>query len=144
MHHWRPHQRTLRWGDRGLVCAYICVAKYALIISSTHRYVKFDTFHPAVDRGLPVTRVISRVTLQEILATAAERLAGTQDVIMNDALVADYEQTTYAATGEQRVWAVLQDGRRYEGDILVGADGIWSKVRCVVLCIWCFQYMMRV
>jgi hypothetical protein len=28
------------------------------------RYVKFDTFHPAVDRGLPVTRVISRVTLQ--------------------------------------------------------------------------------
>lgn len=32
------------------------------------RYVKFDTFHPAVDAGLPVTRVISRVTLQEVLA----------------------------------------------------------------------------
>lgn len=28
------------------------------------RYIKFDTFHPAVDMGLPVTRVISRITLQ--------------------------------------------------------------------------------
>lgn len=99
-----------------------------IIHQPTNRYVKFDTFHPAVDRGLPVTRVISRVTLQEILATAAERLAGTTDIIINEALVVDYEQTTDAATGEQRVWAVLQDGRRYEGDILVGADGIWSKV----------------
>lgn len=33
-------------------------------------YIKFDTFHPAVDNGLPVTRVISRVKLQEILARA--------------------------------------------------------------------------
>ena len=31
-------------------------------------YCKFDTFHPAVDNGLPVTRVISRVTLQGISA----------------------------------------------------------------------------
>lgn len=34
------------------------------------RYVKFDMFHPAVDRGLPITRVINRVCLQEILADA--------------------------------------------------------------------------
>ncbi len=39
------------------------------------RYIKFDTFHPAVERGLPVTRVISRVKLQEILARAATRCA---------------------------------------------------------------------
>ncbi len=32
-------------------------------------YCKFDTWHPAVDRGLPVTRVISRYTLLEILAS---------------------------------------------------------------------------
>ena len=32
--------------------------------SLARRYIKFDTFHPAVDKGLPVTRVISRVTLQ--------------------------------------------------------------------------------
>lgn len=37
------------------------------------RYIKFDTFHPAVENGLPVTRVISRVKLQEILADSVVR-----------------------------------------------------------------------
>lgn len=31
-------------------------------------------------------------------------------------------------TGKKRVWAIMSDGRKYEGDVLVGADGIWSKV----------------
>ena len=31
--------------------------------------------------------------------------------------------------GKKRVWAVMSDGRKYEGDMLIGADGIWSKVR---------------
>ena len=53
------------------------------------RYVKFDTFHPAVEKGLPVTRVISRVTLQQILAKACTRVAG-EDVILNDCRVVDY------------------------------------------------------
>lgn len=32
------------------------------------------------------------------------------------------------ASGTKTVWAILEDGRRFEGDILIGADGIWSKV----------------
>ena len=30
--------------------------------------------------------------------------------------------------GQKRIHAILEDGRRFEGDILIGADGIWSKV----------------
>jgi hypothetical protein len=59
------------------------------------RYVKFDTFHPAVDKGLPVTRVVSRVELQQILARATERIAGA-DIIQNDCHVVDYEERVCA------------------------------------------------
>ena len=55
------------------------------------RYVKFDTFHPAVDKGLPVTRVISRFILQKQLAEACEREAG-DSIIQNDSVVCDFEE----------------------------------------------------
>lgn len=50
------------------------------------RYIKFDTFSPAAERGLPVTRVISRMTLQQILARAVG-----DDIIFNDSNVIDFE-----------------------------------------------------
>lgn len=90
-------------------------------------YVKFDTFHPAVDKGLPVTRVISRFVLQKLLAEACQSLAG-DSVIMNNTVITDFEEKV-DDSGRKRVWAVTSDGRKYEGDILIGADGIWSKVR---------------
>ena len=55
------------------------------------RYVKFDTYHPAVERGLPVTRVISRVVLQQILAAACKEIAG-EDLIDNGTNVVRYEE----------------------------------------------------
>lgn len=61
------------------------------------RYVKFDTFHPAVDIGLPVTRVISRVILQRKLAEKAEELEG-KGVLCNDCHVVDYEEACFPAT----------------------------------------------
>ncbi|PSC71770.1 zeaxanthin epoxidase [Micractinium conductrix] len=91
-------------------------------------YVKFDTFHPAADMGLPVTRVISRILLQEILADTCRELAG-DDVVTNSVQIVDYEQTVDGATGKKIVTAIASDGRRFSGDLLIGADGIWSKVR---------------
>ncbi|NP_001302817.1 zeaxanthin epoxidase, chloroplastic [Brassica napus] len=81
-------------------------------------YVKFDTFTPAASRGLPVTRVISRMTLQQILARAVG-----EEIIRNESNVVDFEDSG------DKVTVVLENGQRYDGDLLVGADGIWSKVR---------------
>ncbi|EPS62910.1 zeaxanthin epoxidase, chloroplastic, partial [Genlisea aurea] len=81
-------------------------------------YCKFDTFTPAVERGLPVTRVISRMTLQQILA----RAVGAEN-ILNESNVVDFEDDG------RKVTLKLENGQCYEGDLLVGADGIWSKVR---------------
>ena len=55
-------------------------------------YVKFDTFHPAVRNGLPVTRVISRVTLQNILAKYACNIAENDNVITSDTKIVGYEE----------------------------------------------------
>jgi len=90
-------------------------------------YVKFDTFHPAADKGLPVTRVINRVTLQEILADAVERIGGP-GTIQGSMHVVAYEEVK-GAGGKKEVVAVMEDGQRVVGDVLVGTDGIWSKIR---------------
>jgi zeaxanthin epoxidase len=63
-------------------------------------YCKFDTFHPAVDNGLPVTRVISRVTLQHILAKYAMALGG-QEVITGGTKIASFQEDQ--VNGHKRV-----------------------------------------
>ncbi|CAA7395744.1 unnamed protein product [Spirodela intermedia] len=85
-------------------------------------YIKFDTFTPAAERGLPVTRVISRMTLQEILARAVG-----EDAILNDSNVVDF------VDDGSKVTVKLENGQTYEGDLLIGADGIRSKVRRILL-----------
>lgn len=85
-------------------------------------YCKFDTFTPAAERGLPVTRVISRMKLQEILSGALG-----QEYIQNGANVVDF------VDNGNEVKVVLEDGRTFEGDVLVGADGIRSRVRTKLL-----------
>ena len=67
-------------------------------------YVKFDTYHPAVNNGLPVTRVISRITLQQILAKYAMAVAG-DDMIQPDCKVVAFEEDK--VNGHDRVRAVL-------------------------------------
>ncbi|PAN38408.1 hypothetical protein PAHAL_7G169900 [Panicum hallii] len=71
-------------------------------------YIKFDIFTPAAERGLPVTRVISRMALQQILAPAVGF-----DAILNESHVVDF------IDDGNKVTAILEDGRRFEGDLLV-------------------------
>ncbi|KAF9599966.1 hypothetical protein IFM89_002001 [Coptis chinensis] len=68
--------------------------------------------------GISGTWVISRMTLQQILAKAVG-----EDSIMNESNVVNFEDDG------KKVTVILENGQRYEGDLLVGADGIRSKVR---------------
>ncbi|KAL4644814.1 hypothetical protein ACB092_02G190800 [Castanea dentata] len=58
------------------------------------------------------------MALQQILARAVG-----EDVIINGSNVTNFEDNG------DKVTVMLEDGQSYEGDLLVGADGIWSKVR---------------
>jgi len=83
-------------------------------------YAKFDLASPAEARDMPYTGVIERPDLQDIyLNNIAE---GT---VRNGNGVVSY--TTDSATG--RVTAELESGETVTGDVLIGADGIWSAVR---------------
>ncbi|XP_010257459.1 PREDICTED: zeaxanthin epoxidase, chloroplastic-like isoform X2 [Nelumbo nucifera] len=81
-------------------------------------FTKFDLLTPAVERGLPVTQVICRMTLQDILLDAVG-----SDIVSNRSNVVDFVEDS------DKVTVILKDGRQHEGDILVGADGMWSTVR---------------
>ncbi|XP_057991631.1 zeaxanthin epoxidase, chloroplastic isoform X2 [Hevea brasiliensis] len=81
-------------------------------------FTKFDLSTPALKKGLPVTRVICRMALQDILLKAVGL-----DIVRNKSKVVDFMEDS------TKVTVILEDGRQYDGDVLVGADGIWSKVR---------------
>eukprot|EP00519_Triparma_laevis_P009602 CAMPEP_0182499818 /NCGR_PEP_ID=MMETSP1321-20130603/7968_1 /TAXON_ID=91990 /ORGANISM="Bolidomonas sp., Strain RCC1657" /LENGTH=524 /DNA_ID=CAMNT_0024704067 /DNA_START=50 /DNA_END=1621 /DNA_ORIENTATION=- len=80
-------------------------------------YAKFDLGTPAVDRNMPYTGVIDRPDLQEILL---EKLQGN---VKNGAGVESYERH------DGGVKVKMDDGTVIDGDVLIGADGIWSNVR---------------
>jgi len=84
-------------------------------------YAKFDLKSPAFDRNMPYTCVVDRPDLQDIL------LKRVGHNLRNDAAVVSYRNPL---TGG--VTAVLEDGEEVHGDVLIGADGIWSKVRAAM------------
>ena len=85
-------------------------------------YAKFDLKSPAESRNMPFTCVVERPELQEIL------MRRTAQNIRNDAGVESYSEDE--ATG--RVTARLTNGEEVHGDVLIGADGIWSNVRAAM------------
>ncbi|XP_028774350.1 zeaxanthin epoxidase, chloroplastic-like isoform X2 [Neltuma alba] len=81
-------------------------------------FTKFDLFTPALKKGLPLTTVIYRMTLQDILVNAVG-----PNIVRNKSKVVDFIQEP------DKVRVGLENGEHFEGDILIGADGIWSEVR---------------
>ncbi|CAM9747975.1 unnamed protein product [Discosporangium mesarthrocarpum] len=85
----------------------------------TEWYCKFDAITQMADMfKLPYTGVIDRPDLQAILM---EDIG--EGVVFNSQTVVGYENTP------QGVTVKLEDGGVVHGDVLVGADGIWSQVR---------------
>ena len=84
-------------------------------------YAKFDLKTPAKERNMPYTCVVERPDLQDIL------LKRVSHNMRNGASVETYHQTPGGG-----VTAVLTDGEEVRGDTLIGADGIWSKVRATM------------
>lgn len=81
-------------------------------------YTLFDTKTAATERNLPPSAVIDRPDLQQLLI---EDLDGR--VECGKSLV------SYENLPEGRVLATFDDGTTEKTDLLIGADGIWSKVR---------------
>jgi len=83
-------------------------------------YAKFDLASPAEVRGMPYTGVIERPDLQQIYLDNLP-----EGVMRNGDGVSSYVVNKNGFG----VSAVTDSGEVVEGDILIGADGIWSAVR---------------
>lgn len=86
----------------------------------TEWYAKFDLGSPAEARDMPYTGVIERPDLQEIYLNNLP-----DGTVQNGDGVVSY--STNSGTGQ--VTAELDSGKTVTGDVLIGADGIWSAVR---------------
>jgi zeaxanthin epoxidase len=89
----------------------------------TEWYAKFDLKTPAEDRNMPYTGVIERPDLQEILLNSLP-----DGCVQNGDGVISY--VTDSKTGA--VTVELDSGKHVTGDVLIGADGIWSAVRATM------------
>jgi zeaxanthin epoxidase len=90
----------------------------------TEWYAKFDLASPAEARNMPYTGVIERPDLQEIYLNSLPK--GT---IRNGDGIVSYEKVE---NGQKGVQVTLASGETVKGDVLIGADGIWSAVRATM------------
>jgi len=86
--------------------------------------VRFDTIGPALEAGLSPTIVVDRPVIQQILV----KHGFPDSTVRIKSRVSSYDDL-----GEGRgVKATLEDGSVAYGDVLVGADGVWSQIRKIM------------
>ena len=85
----------------------------------TEWYAKFDLASPAEARDMPYTGVIDRPDLQDIFLNALP-----EGVVQNGDGVSSYSTDKHGSVAVQ-----MESGETVKGDVLIGADGIWSAVR---------------
>jgi zeaxanthin epoxidase len=88
----------------------------------TEWYTTFDLATPAEVRNMPYTGVIERPDLQQIYLNALP----TGTVQNGDGVV------SYTQNSKGNVDVTLNSGKVVSGDVLIGADGIWSAVRATM------------
>jgi len=86
-------------------------------------YAKFDLKGPAEYRNMAYTGVIERPDLQQIFL---DKLP--EGMVQNGDGVIRYETNSNG----YGVKAIMESGEAVEGDVLFGADGIWSSVRATM------------
>ena len=84
--------------------------------------VRFDTLGPALEAGLPATVVVDRPVIQQIFI----KHGFPADTVRIGSRVVGFDD------GGGSVTATLADGTLAHGDVLVGADGVWSSVRRII------------
>jgi len=94
-------------------------------------YIKFDTRKPAIAKGLPLTLVLNRYHLLDILRRAVDPARVVTGVTVESY---DIATTTPSDDGEQgeeggKCTIKLSDGTTARGDCIIAADGIRSNVR---------------
>jgi len=83
--------------------------------------VRFDTIGPALEADLPATVVVDRPVIQQILV----KHGFPEGTVRIGSRVQSYEELGPGGGVE----VTLEDGTKAYGDVLIGADGVWSQVR---------------
>mmetsp|Transcript_39172 Transcript_39172/g.94714 ORF Transcript_39172/g.94714 Transcript_39172/m.94714 type:complete len:579 (+) Transcript_39172:316-2052(+) len=108
----------------GLKIGYRKGNKLAGLYDAGDWLVRFDTLGPAMEKELPATVVVDRPVIQQIFVKHG---LPASSVRIQSRIV------SYEDLGDGRgIVATLEDGTKAYGDVLVGADGIWSQIRKLI------------
>lgn len=107
----------------GLKIGYRKGNKLAGLYDAGDWLVRFDTIGPALEAGLPATVVVDRPVIQQIFVKHG---------IPEGAVRIGSRIQSYETQDDGSIVATLEDGTQAYGDVLIGADGIWSQIRKLV------------